>query len=364
MKIKINKDALVNGFQLVHGVVGLRTTLPILSNVLLQAKQGRLWMTTTDLDVSIRCGIEAEIDKEGVTTLPARRLLSIARELPADTVTITVNDKNVAEVNCGSSMYKINGLAYDEFPPLPELSGGNSYTIDRLVFKDMVQKTIYAASTDETRFILNGNLLSFTNGKLIMVATDGRRLALSEQEVDFPKEAEADLVIPTKALNELLKIVGGEGPMKIHAVKNQVAFEVGDNMLVTKLIEGQYPNFRQVIPSHSEQRIAVEREMLFAAIRRVSLLISDKSYSVKLKFGRNKLLITASAPDVGEAEETLPIKYSGKEIEIAFNPDFIMDPLKNIVNDEVYLEITDDMSPAVVKCDGAFLYVLMPMRVN
>jgi DNA polymerase-3 subunit beta len=321
-------------------------------------------MTTTDLEVSIRCGIEAEIDKGGATTLPARKLLSIARELPAETITISINDKNVAEINCGSSFYKINGLADDEFPPLPELSGGNSYTIERAVFKDMVQKTSYAASTDETRFILNGNLLSFKNDKLVVVATDGRRLALSEQEVEFPKEAEAEIVIPTKALNELLKIMAGEGPMKIHAVKNQIAFEIGDNLMVTKLIEGQYPNFRQVIPAHSEQRIAVEREMLLTAIRRVSLLISDKSYSVKLKFGKNKLVISASAPDVGEAEESLPIKYSGKEIEIAFNPDFIMDPLKNIVNDEVYLEVTDDMSPAVVKCDGAFLYVLMPMRVN
>jgi len=321
-------------------------------------------MTATDLEVSVRCGVEAEVDKGGATTLPARRLLSIARELPADVVNIEMSEKHVVEIKCGSAYFKVKGLADDEFPPLPELSGGNSYTIDRMVFKDMVQKTMYAASTDETRFILNGNLLCFKDGKLIMVATDGRRLAMCEQEIDFPKEANAEIVVPTKALVELMKTLQGEGMMKIHAVQKQVAFEIDDTLLVSKLVEGQYPNYRQVIPAQSEQRIAVEREMLLTAIRRVAVLINDKSYSVKLRFAKNKLTITSSAPDVGEAEENLPIKYNAKEIVIAFNPEFIMDPLKNIASDEVYLELTDDLSPGIVKCDGAFLYVLMPMRVN
>lgn len=364
MKIKINKEAFVNGLQLVHGAVGARPTLPVLSNVLLQAKQKKLWLTTTDLEISMRCSIEAEIDKPGATTLPEKRLLSIVRELPAETIDIEVTDGHKAKINCGASYFKIHGLADDDFPPLPELSGGNSYSVDRLALKDMLQKTAYAASSDETRFVLNGNLFSFKNEKLIVVATDGRRLALSEQEVDFPKEAEADLIVPTKTIVELMKTLNGEGPMKIHAVKNQVAFEVDDTLLVSKLIDGQYPNFRQVIPTSSEQRIVVEREMLLTVIRRVALLISDKAFSVKLTFAKNKLTVSASAPEVGEAEESMPIKFSGKEIAIAFNPDYIMDPLKNIENDEVYIELTDETGPGVIKCDGAFLYVLMPVRGN
>ena len=364
MKITVNKEAFVNGLQLVHGAVGARPTLPVLSNVLLQAKQKKLWLTTTDLEISVRCSIEAEIDKPGATTLPEKRLLSIVRELPVETINIDVTEGHKAKITSGAAYFKIHGQADEEFPPLPELSGGNSYTVDRLALKNMLQRTSYAASTDETRFVLNGNLFSFKNEKLVVVATDGRRLALAEQEVDFPKEAEAELVVPSKTITELLKTLNGEGPMKIHAVKNQIAFEVDDTLLVSKLIEGQYPNFRQVIPAHTEQRIVVEREMLLTVIRRVSLLISDKAFSVKLTFAKNKLTVSASAPEVGESEESMPIKYSGKEISIAFNPDYVMDPLKNIENDEIYLELTDETGPGVIKCDGAFLYVLMPVRGN
>lgn len=364
MKITVNKEAFINGLQLVHGAVSARPTLPVLSNVLLQAKQKKLWLTATDLEISVRCSIEAEVDKPGATTLPEKRLLSIIRELPADTVNIDVSDGHKAKITSGASYFKIHGLADDDFPPLLELSGGNSYSVDRIALKNMLQKTAYAASTDETRFVLNGNLFSFRNEKLVVVATDGRRLALSEQEVDFPKEAEVDLIVPTKTIVELMKTLTGEGLMKIHVVKNQVAFEIDDTILISKLIEGQYPNFRQVIPASTELRIVVEREMLLTVVRRVALLISDKAYSVKLTFAKNKLTVSASAPEVGEAEESMPIKYNGDEIAIAFNPDYMMDPLKNIESDEVYIELTDETGPGVIKCDGAFLYVLMPVRGN
>jgi DNA polymerase-3 subunit beta len=364
MKITVAKDRMVNGLQLVHGVVGTRTTLPILSNVLLKADKGKVWLTTTDLEVGIRCGIEADVEKSGATTLPVRRLLSIVKELPESAIEIEVDEKNVASITCGASFFKILGLSEDEFPPLPDVSGGKSYSIERSVLRDMLQKTVYAASADEMRYMLNGNLLSFKGEKLMVVATDGRRLALAEQEVEFPKDAEVDLIVPTKAVNELLRSLHGEGAMKIYAVKNQVAFEFGDVLLISKLIEGQYPNFRQVIPSQSEQRIAVEREILLTAIRRVALLASDKSNAVKMVFSKNKLNITITSPDVGEARESIPVKYTGKDITIAFNPDFLMDPLRNLASDEVYLEITDELSPGVIKCDTAFLYVIMPMRIN
>ena len=364
MKISVTKDALMSGLQLVHGVVGSRTTLPILSNVLLKAEQGKVWMTTTDLEVSIRCGIEADVKQAGATTVPARRLLSIIRELPSAEIEIDVDEKNAASITCGSSFFKILGLSEEEFPPLPEFSGGNSYSMDRAVLKDMLQKTSYAASMDEMRYILNGNLLSFKGDKLIVVATDGRRLALAEQEVEFPKEAEGDVVVPTKAVNEILHSVQGEGPMRIHVLKNQVAFEFGDILVVSKLIEGQYPNFRQVIPAQCERRIAVEREMLLTAVRRVAILTSDKSNAIKLTFAKNKLTVAVFSPDVGEAHETIPVKYTEKEISVAFNPEFLMDPLRNLTADEVALEVTDELSPGVIKCDVAFLYVIMPMRIS
>ena len=364
MKVTVEKQAITSGLQMVQGVVNPRPTLPILSNVLLQAEGEKLWLTTTDLEITMRCVIEAQVGKKGASTLPAKRVFSIIRELPVDKIEIEVDEKNSASIVCGAAFFKILGLSEDEFPPLPGFEGGHSYTLEQSVLKQMLQRTVYAASTDESRYILNGTLLSFKDSKLTVVATDGRRLALVEQEVEFPKEGEIELVLPTKAVNELMHTLKDEGAVKIMATKNQVAFEFNDVLLVSKLIEGTYPNFRQVIPSQCEQRIALEREALFNAIRRVALLTSEKSSSVRMAFGRNKLKISASSPDVGEAHETLPIKYSGKDITVAFNPEFVADPLRTLTCDEVYFELTDELSPGVLKCDVPFIYVLMPMRVS
>jgi len=249
--------------------------------------------------------------KEGGTTLPARRLLSIVRELPADNIEIDVDDKNSASISCGTAFFKIPGLPQDDFPAIAKYEGGSTFTMEQRVLRDMLQKTFYAASTDETRFILNGTLMSFKGSKLTVVATDGRRLSLAEQELEFPKESEIEAIVPTKAVNEIIRMLKDEGTVKIHITKNQARFEVDQMVLTTKLIEGTYPIFRQVIPSQCEQRIAVEREGMLTALRRVSLLTSEKSSSVKLAFGKNKLKISASSPDIGEAHETVAIKYAG-----------------------------------------------------
>jgi DNA polymerase-3 subunit beta len=364
MKLEIAKSAFLNGLQKVQNVVSLRSTLPILSNVLLTADKKSVSLTTTDLEVSVRCTAEATVHKPGNTTLPVRRLASIIRELPDAVIEIEVDDKDMASVSCGSSFFKIIGLSEDEFPPLPKPEGKFAYTIDQGAFREMLRKTAYAASTDETRYVLNGVLLSFKNGKLTMVATDGRRLALVEQEVEFPAEAQADYILPTKAVNELMHVLRDAGEMKIHASESQLLFEFDDVLVSSKLIDGTYPNYRQVIPSQCDERVAIERESLLTALRRVSLVTTDKSNAAKLTFGKNKLSITMTTPDVGEARETIPVKYAGKEISVAFNPEYMMDPLKNLTNDEVVLELTDELSPGIMKTDIPFLYVLMPMRIG
>jgi DNA polymerase-3 subunit beta len=364
MKIVISKDAVMSGLQMVHGVVNVRPTLPVLSNVLLQAQDEKLWMTTTDLEVTMRCAVEAKVAKTGATTLPARRLLSIIRELPADNIEIEIDEKNSASITCGAAFFKILGLPEDEFPAIPKYDGGTTFTVDQRVLKEMLQKTFYAASNDETRFILNGTFVSFKGNKLTLVATDGRRLALTEHEMEFPKESESEAIVPTKAVNELLRVLKDEGTVKIHMTKNQAGFEFNDVLLITKLIEGTYPNFKQVIPGQCEHRIPIEREVLLTALKRVALLTSDKASSIKLTFGKNKLKISAQSPDIGEAHETVAIKYTGKEMVVAFNPDYIMEPLRNLVTDEIFVELTDELSPGVIKCDVPFIYVLMPMRVG
>lgn len=364
MKLKVTKTSLLEGLQMVQNVVSIRSTLPILSNVLLAAEEGKLWLTTTDLEVGVRCGIEADIQKKGTTTLPARRLASIIRELPDKTIEIDVDDNDIATFRCNSSFFKIIGLSKDEFPAISKPEGKYCYHLGQGAFKEMLRKTSYAASTDETRYVLNGVLLSFSGNNLIMVATDGRRLALVEHEVEFPKEAEADIILPSKAVTELLHTLEDDGELNVYVDENKITFEFGDVLIASKLIDGTYPNFRQVIPSHCEERVTIERESLLTALKRVSLLTTDKSNATRLTFAKNKVTISTNTPDVGEARETIPIKYTGKEITVAFNPEYMMDPLRNLSNDEIFIELTDDLSPGVMKCDIPFLYVLMPMRIG
>lgn len=364
MKIELAKSDLLEGLQAVQNVVSIRTTLPILSNVLLQAEKGKLGLSTTDLDVSMQCTINAKVGKGGATTLPARRLASIVRELPTSDIEIEVDEKDTAQVRCGSSFFKIMGISEEEFPPITKAEGKFCYTLEQGAFREMLRKTAYAASTDETRFVLNGVFLSFKEGKLVMVATDGRRLALVEHEVEFPSEAEVDMILPSKVATELMHTLGETGELRIHVKENRVMFEFGTVVVSSKLIEGTYPNYRQVIPAQCEERIAVEREELLTALKRVTLVTTEKATATHLSFGKNQLEVSMTTPDVGEARETLPIKYSGKEIQVAFNPEYMMDGLKNLTQDEVFVELTDELSPGVIKCDIPFLYVLMPMRVS
>jgi len=364
MKFSVSKEKLLAGLQTVQNVVSTRTTLPILSNVLLQATDGQLRLTTTDLDVGVSGVIDAQVEKPGATTLPARRLANIVRELPAAEVQIEIDSKNVASIRCGQSFFKILGLPEEEFPPLPKFEDAKTFTIHQQALRDALKKTSYAISTDETRYVLNGILFSFKENKLTMVATDGRRLALVDLEVEFPRSQEVEIIVPTKCVTELGRLLGDEGDVKMSVGENQIAFEIGGTLLVSKLIEGNYPNYRQVIPGEAKERITLERETFLNAVHRVSLLSSEKSNSVKLVFTKNNIEIAANTPDIGEAHESLPVAYKGREFSIAFNPEFLQAPLRALPNDEIYLDLIDEMSPGVIKIQSPFLYVLMPMRIS
>jgi DNA polymerase-3 subunit beta len=364
MKLTIEKSVLLEALQNVQSIVGQRSTLPILSNVLLKAEGETISLTTTDMEVCVKTSAPADISDAGGTTLPARRFFSICRELPDGQVEIEVDAKDVATIRCGPSFFKLVGLSEEEFPPLPEFEESSVYTIDQNIFKEMLQKVIYASSSDETRYILNGALLSFKDEKLTAVATDGRRLALVEQEVEFSKDAQVDLVVPSKTINELIKTLGEEGLLRIRVSETQVAFDFDQILIISKLIEGTYPNFNQVIPAQCEERVAIDRETLLLAARRVALLTDDQTASVRLTFGKNKLELVTNSPEIGEARETIPVKYEGKEISIAFNPGFLMAPLRHLDSDEIFFELSDELSPGVIKTNVPFLYVLMPIRVT
>ena len=364
MKFSVSKEKLLAGLQTVQNVVSTRTTLPILSNVLLQAEGDQLRLTTTDLDVGVSGAISANVEKPGATTLPARRLFNIVRELPAAEIIVEVDSKNVASIRCGQSFFKILGLPEEEFPPLPKQTNARTFTIGQQLLRDALKKTSYAISTDETRYVLNGILFSFKENKVTLVATDGRRLALVDLEVEFPRSQEVDIIVPTKAVTELGRLLGDEGEVRLSVEENQVAFQIGDTLLASKLIEGNYPNYRQVIPGEAKERVTLERELFLNAVHRVALLSSEKSNSVKLVFTKNNIEIAANTPDVEEARESLAVAYKGREFSIAFNPEFLQAPLRVLTNEEVYLDMIDEMSPGVIKIQSPFLYVLMPMRIS
>jgi DNA polymerase-3 subunit beta len=331
---------------------------------LIVAKGDRLQFTTTDLDVGITGSVMANVDKEGATTLPAKKIVNIVRELPASEVEVSVDSKNIATIVSGSATFKVNGLSEAEFPPFPDFDGAKEFKIQQSDLRDGLKKTSYAISSDETRYVLNGIYTSFRDGKMTLVATDGRRLAMAESDLEFPASHETDVIIPTKAVQELQRLLGTEGELSLRLSDNQVSISVGDTLLVSKLIEGNYPNYRQVIPSDANERVELPREALLDTVRRVSLLASDKSSSVKLVFADNKVEISANSPDVGEAREEMLVKYEAKQIQVAFNPEFMMAPLRNLETETVYLDLIDEMSPGVIRIDGSFLYVLMPMRVT
>jgi DNA polymerase-3 subunit beta len=369
MNLTIAKDQIISGLQAVQNVVSTRTTLPILSNVLMQAREGRLELTATDLDVTISCAVEAKVKKAGESTVPAKKLFGIVRELNGGEVEVEVDERNFCSIRSGASYYKINGLGADEFPPPPQFKEEKKVVLPQEKLRGMLKKTSFAVSLDESRYVLNGIFLSLKDHKLTMVATDGRRLALVDEETEVPEKSQGEFIIPAKAVNELTRLLQDKGEVEIRFSENQAAFTLKDDkgfsiLIMTKLIEGNYPNYRQVIPAEAKERIALGREEFLHALRRAEIMTSEKSNSVKLTFGKNNLTITANSPEVGEAKESMAINYKGKEMAIAFNPRYVIDPLNALPNDEVYLELIDELSPGVLKINGPFLYVVMPMRLG
>ena len=368
MNLTITKEQIIAGLQAVQNVVSSRTTLPILSNVLLRAEGTHVEFTATDLDVTVACKVEAKVTKPGATTLPVKKLFGIVRELSSE-IEIEVDEKNLASIRSGSSYFKIHGLSADEFPPLPQFKDDKKVSLPQENIKAMVKKTSFAVSTDESRYVLNGLFVSLKEGKMTVVATDGRRLALVDEEVEISEKSSGEFIIPAKAVNELNRLFQEKGEVEIKLGENQASFSLKDEkgfaiLLITKLIEGNYPNYRQVIPNEMKERVSIGREELLHALRRAEIMTSEKANSVKLTFSRNNLTITANSPEVGEARETIAISYKGNDISIAFNPSYLIDPLNALSEDEVFFELIDELSPGVLKINGPFLYVVMPMRLN
>lgn len=378
MKFTINRDHFVSGLQKVQNVVSNRVSTPILGNVLLEAdKAGTLSLVTTNLDIAIRCQIKAEVQTPGRITLPVKKLASIVKFLPSLEVQVDMSSEYQAKITSGGSVFRIMGMGDKDFPQLPALNESRSFTLPQSVLSSMIKSVAYAQSVDENRHILNGIFFSFNAGKVSLVATDGRRLGLITQELELSKDFQGSFILPAKASSELDRLLLGGQDVKISFSDRQVAFDIdvdqesGDSgltgtiYLVSRVVEGNYPNYQQVIPSETGSRVKIDRELFIECLSRAALVTSEKSNSVKLKLSKNLLEITSSSPDLGDAHETMAIPYNeDKVVELSFNPQFLIDPLRAVNKDEIFFEFKDELSPGLFKTLDSFLCVIMPLRLN
>ena len=375
MKFKINKEHFITGLRQVINVVGTNTQFPELKNVLIKAEKGIVALTTTNLDLAIRCAIKAEVEAEGEITLPAKTLAKIVMAVPQQEITVESTDGVLANIRSGRSSFKLNGLKAEGFPPLPSFVDQHNYEFNPQELLGMLRSVSYAQSTDENRYVLNSVYFNFSENKLSLVATDGKRLALISRELKLDPEEEGSIILPAKTVAELEKLLTQGKALKISFNNRQVAFDIavdedsesngltGSIYLVSKILEGNYPNYKQVIPKEAEQRIKIERELMLEAVQRISLMASDKQKLVRLKMSKNLLEISCQSVDVGEANEPIEIEYDGPEVRIGFNPDFLQSPLRNLTKDEVYFEFKDENTPGVFKTLDNFMCVVMPLRI-
>ena len=377
MELIFEREDLWEAMQIAGNVAASRNTLPILSNVLIRAVDDHIQLAATDLEVGVKAAVKGEIVEAGSITVPAKKLVDIVRELPSTSnsgeaakvkLTTLANDR--VELNCESARFRIVGLTDEEFPSLPEI-GDDFLVVNSGVLRRMIRKTEFAVSTEETRHFLNGIYLRMNSDFIKMVATDGRRLAVVTQNQPNSVEEEIGVIIPTKAINNISRTFTADEDVKIAILENQIAFATENITLISRLIEGEYPDYEAVMaPAMSNEiDLVAGTEQLLSVIRRVSLLANPKTPSVRMEAKETELNVSASTPELGEAQEQMEVKNIGSSVEIAFNARFVMDVLRNIESDEVLLKLRDSLSPVLVmpqeedQDQQDYMCVIMPMRV-
>ncbi|MBL7085448.1 MAG: DNA polymerase III subunit beta [Candidatus Omnitrophica bacterium] len=364
MKIRIEKEPLVKAMQMFQNIISAKVTLPILSNLLIETQKGKVHMAATDLDISISLNLPVEVIEEGGITIPAKKFFDIARDLPEGQIEITVRKNNSITIESQKCFFKIMGLPKEEFPKLPKLHEKESVTLNQQLLKNMLSLTCFAASRDETRYILNGVLLVAKGKGIRLVATDGRRLALIEKEVELPGDLKREAIIPTKAIQELIRNLQDEGLVKIVFGENQISFQFDNTVLVSRLIEGQFPNYEQVIPKEGKGKIIINREKFLWAAKRASILTSPDSQSIKLDLFKDKLIFSKNSPDMGEAKEEIDIQHKGEELSVGFNPQYLIDVLKGLKDEAISLELTGPESPGIIRVQEDYVYIILPMQLS
>ncbi|KPK42953.1 MAG: hypothetical protein AMJ78_00390 [Omnitrophica WOR_2 bacterium SM23_29] len=362
MKLTINKDNLVKGIQIVQSVISQKSNLPILSYLLLKTNNTNIYLTTTDLDIGITHEIPAHIEESGMIILPAKKFGDIIKEFPEDTININTKKNNLTLIETKQCQFKLMGLPYEEFPKLPKFSNQEIIKINQDDVKKILSLVSFAVSYDETRYILNGVLCKIERDSIGLIATDGKRLALYQKKITQGANKSIELIIPSKTINELNRNLTEEGQMLLGIGTNQILLDLGKTQIVSRLIEGEFPDYKQVIPPASHNKIKIDREQFLLAIRRASLLATPDYQAIKLEVLKNRLVISKSTPDIGESREEVLCEYAGKDMIIGFNPSYLIDVLKNLEETTIEFEVTDSEKPGVIRTNG-YIYIVLPMRL-
>lgn len=365
MKISAARGELLEALSVVGKGLSSRTTLPILSGILLSASGEDLVLQSTDLEVSIRNAVAAKVDKEGQTVIPGRLVSDIVRSLPEAAVTIDASARDHAVISCGQSSFTVRTLSPDDFPKFPEVKADKTATIPTDTLVSVVRQVSKAVSRDETRPILTGVLTVIEGDVLRMVATDSYRLAVREVTLAAAVEEGLEVVIPGKAMEEVPKLAGSAEEVKLGVSENQVVFEFGRTVYVSRRIEGNFPNYRQLIPKERETVVTVAKDELLDAVKRVSLMAQHNA-PLRLKVTESTLTLSAQTADIGEATEDLMVQTEGKDVEIAFNHAFLLDGVAAVASDQLTVEILSPLKPGVLHPVGeeALTYLLMPVRLG
>jgi DNA polymerase-3 subunit beta len=369
VKLSTPRAALLEQLSAVSRVASTRSAVQALSGVQLVAEGGKAELRATDMEVGLRVPLEATVERDGVAVLPGRLMLDVARALPGQDATLELRpaEGDVA-VTAGSATFHLRTLRAEDFPPLPQPDGEEVVRLPTRALVETVAKVARSASRDETRPILTGILVSASGDELRMVATDSYRLSVKETRLEAPMEGSFEANVPARALQELARVAGaqgGDGDLEIAVRTNQVVFGLGGTVLSSRLIDGQFPNYRQLLPDTYEHELTLSTGEITDVVRRMSLL-AQKNAPLRLRFSEGELTVSAQTPDVGEARETLPVPFAGEPFEIGFNPDFLRDGLESVEGDDLRLKLISPLRPGLIEAadESGFLYLIMPIRLN
>ncbi len=365
MILTIIRKNLHQGLAAVSASIPTKTTLPVLSNVLLEAEDNALWVSGTDLDVSIRVKVDADVKQPGAITAPGRKLQELTRELPDEPVEFSVRRQQL-EIGCGYSRVKLNGLASEEFPNFPAIDFEEGWTVSEESLRNLIQATSFAVSNEESRPILNGVLWELEESRMGMVATNGHRLARMSVKAGSSATGTADFIVPPAALGQVDRLFDGDGELTVARGGNYLGFRSSTREVYTRLIDGKYPNYEQVIPKGNDKTAEIDKAAMEAAVRRMAVVASDQTHRIKLSFEPDRVHLDAKTPDLGEAHDELEVDYEGESLQIGFNANYLLEVLRNMPSDKVTFSFMTSERAAIVQPGDAeldYLCLIMPLRL-